>query len=65
MRFIIYYVNLIFNLVNDFEEKNIQEYLETRMSLIFECLKAKKQIFYEFFKKNNNLEHKFEEKKSC
>jgi hypothetical protein len=49
MRFIIYYVNLIFNLVNDFKEKNIQEYLETRMSLIFECLKAKKQIFCEFF----------------
>jgi hypothetical protein len=35
------------------------------MSLIFECLKAKKQIFCEFFKINNNLEHKFEEKKSC
>jgi len=65
MRFIIYYVNLIFNLVNDFEEKNIQECLETRMSLIFECLKTKKQIFCEFFLKNNNLKHKFEEKKSC
>jgi hypothetical protein len=55
MRFIIYYVNLIFNLVNDFEEKNIQECLETRMSLIFECLKVLSSYFFKQNHKKTNV----------
>jgi len=64
MRFISYSVNLIFNLINDFEEKNIQEYLEIRISLIFGCLKKKKkQVLCEFVLNNKNSKHKFGEKK--
>jgi hypothetical protein len=66
MRFISYSVNLIFNLINDFEEKNIQEYLEIRISLIFGCLnKKKKQVLCEFVLKNKNSKYKFGEKKDC
>jgi hypothetical protein len=34
----------------DFELKNIQGYLETTMSLIFDCLKSKIKVFGKFFK---------------
>jgi len=35
----------------DFKLKNIQGYLETRISLIFDCLKSKIKVFGKFFKK--------------